>query len=68
MEAAYPGIRCVLRMIAAAASQTTPTGSFLSMSKFWFNKLPRAVAQALSAVDPEGIAGYLLCGMERGVG
>jgi hypothetical protein len=35
------------------------------MSEFWFNKLPQAIARALSAVDPEGIAGYLLCALER---
>jgi hypothetical protein len=27
MEADYPGIRCVVRVIAAAASHTTPTGA-----------------------------------------
>lgn len=35
------------------------------MSEFWFNKLPDAIAKARSAVDPEGIAGYLLCALER---
>ena len=35
------------------------------MSNFWFNKLPGAIARARSAVDPEGITGYLLCALER---
>lgn len=35
------------------------------MNVFWFNKLPKAIARAQSAVDPEGIAGYLLCALER---
>jgi hypothetical protein len=35
------------------------------MSDFWFNKLPGAIARARSAVDPEGITGYLLCALER---
>lgn len=35
------------------------------MDGFWFNKLPEAIARARSAVDPEGITGYLLCALER---
>ncbi|RJX74933.1 hypothetical protein D3M70_26505 [Pseudomonas sp. LS-2] len=35
------------------------------MSEFWFNKLRDAIARARSAVDPEGIAGYLLGALER---
>jgi hypothetical protein len=35
------------------------------MSEFWSDKLPEAIARAQSAVDPERIAGYLLCALER---
>ena len=35
------------------------------MNGFWFNKLPEAIERARSAVDPEGITGYLLCALER---
>lgn len=35
------------------------------MNGFRFNKLPEAIARARSAVDPEGIKGYLLCAFER---
>jgi hypothetical protein len=35
------------------------------MNEFWYNKLPEAVARARSAVHPEGIAGYLMCALER---
>jgi hypothetical protein len=35
------------------------------MNGFWFNKLPEAIARARSAVDPEGITGYLPCALER---